>query len=803
MKLFQIPLSLIILAGSFISTAKSQTTNDYPIRPVPFTSVKVTDEFWAPRIKLNHDVTIPIALKQCYITGRVDNFKVAGHLKEGKFCTEYPFDDTDIYKILEGASYSLQTTPDPQLEARMDTLIYYVGKAQEPDGYLYTTRTIDPAHPHAWSGKERWEMESDLSHELYNSGHLFEAAVAHYQATGKRSFLDIAIKNADLLVKTFGPGKLMRSPGHQIVEMGLVKMYRATGKKEYLDLAKFFLDSRGHNSPHSRGDYSQDQVPVIDQTEAVGHAVRATYMYSGMADVAAITGDMNYLHAIDKIWDDIVNYKLYITGGIGAAAGHEGFGPKYELPNMSAYNETCASIGNIYWNYRLFLLHGESKYYDVLEQILYNGMISGVSQSGDHFFYPNPLESMGQHSRSEWFGCACCPSNVCRFIPSIPGYMYGQTDSRLYVNLFIQSKANVLMGGEKLEIEQTTQYPWNGEVKFSINPENEKSFELALRIPGWLSEKPLPGNLYAFVAAPEKKFILKVNGKTTEPKTENGYAIISNRWKKGDVVTLSLPMEVRRVVANEKLAADNNKVALMRGPMVYCAEWPDYQDKHVLNLILANKNPLKSEFHPEILGGAVLLKGEAQSSVRVGDSETKESNVTFTAIPYYAWANRGAGEMEVWFATKASASKPLPAPTIASKSKVTCEGKLGTLVALNDQILPKNSNDREAVYCHWWPLKNTSRWIQYTFAKPEKVSVAKVYWFDDGPWGGCRIPASWKILYQTASEEWKAVENISPYGNEKDKLNEVLFSPVVTSALKLEVQLPADNSSGVYEWEVQ
>ena len=515
MKTFHfIPVILIVLSGLFCIQAQSQSVvRDYPIRPVPFTSVKVTDSFWAPRIKLNHEVTIPIALKQCYITGRVDNFKVAAKLKEGKFCTEYPFDDTDIYKILEGASYSLQTTPDAKLDARLDTLIDLVAKAQEPDGYLYTNRTIDPLHTHDWAGSERWEKESDLSHELYNSGHLFEAAVAHFQATGKRSFLEIAIKNADLLVKTFGPGKLLRSPGHQVVEMGLVKMYRVTGKKEYLDLAKFFIDSRGKNSPHSRGEYSQDHIPVIDQTEAVGHAVRATYLYSGMADVAAITDDKQYVKALDQIWNELVNYKLYITGGIGAAAGHEGFGPKYELPNMSAYNETCASIGNIYWNYRIFLLHGDSKYYDVLEQTLYNGMISGVSQSGDHFFYPNPLESMGQHSRSEWFGCACCPSNVCRFIPSVPGYMYGQTDSRLYVNLFIQSKATVNLNNQKLEIEQTTEYPWKGEVKFTINSEKANLFELALRIPGWLSDKPLPGNLYAFTSAPEKKFELKLNGK--------------------------------------------------------------------------------------------------------------------------------------------------------------------------------------------------------------------------------------------------------------------------------------------------
>jgi DUF1680 family protein len=327
-----ITLFAVLLTGL---SAQSQTvTNDYPIRPVPFTSVKVNDTFWAPRIKLNHEVTIPIALKHCYKTGRVDNFKVAAKLQEGKFCTEYVFDDTDIYKIIEGASYSLQTTPDAKLDARLDTLIDLVGKAQEPDGYLYTNRTIDPLHTHDWAGSERWEKESDLSHELYNSGHLFEAAVAHFQATGKRSFLNIAIKNADLLVKTFGPGKLLRSPGHQVVEMGLVKMYRTTGKKEYLDLAKFFIDSRGQNSPHSRGEYSQDHIPVIQQTEAVGHSVRATYLYSGMADVAAITGNEQYVKALGKIWDDIVNYKLYITGGIGAAAGHEGFGPKYELPNM-------------------------------------------------------------------------------------------------------------------------------------------------------------------------------------------------------------------------------------------------------------------------------------------------------------------------------------------------------------------------------------------------------------------------------------------------------------------------------------
>ena len=563
-----ISISIFLVFAFSTDLIAQSVLKDYPVRPVPFTSVKMTDNFWAPRIKLNHDVTIPIALKHCYSTGRVDNFLFAANVKEGSFCTVYPFDDTDIYKIIEGASYSLQTIPDPKLNSQLDTLIDYIGKAQEPDGYLYTNRTIDPEHTHEWAGKERWEMESDLSHELYNSGHLFEAAVAHFQATGKKSFLNIAIKNADLLVNTFGPGKLLRSPGHQVVEMGLVKMYRVTGKKEYLNLAKFFIDSRGQNSPHSRGEYSQDHIPVTQQTKAVGHAVRATYLYSGMADVAAITGDSAYLNALNNIWNDIVTSKLYLTGGIGAAAGHEGFGPDYDLPNMSAYNETCASIGDIYWNYRMFLLNGDSKYIDVLEQTMYNGMIDGVSLTGDHFFYPNPLESMGQHSRSEWFGCACCPSNVCRFIPSVPGYIYGQTNDRLYINLYIQNSVSLEMKGKKLDIEQITNYPWEGDVTVKVNSNPEETFEIALRIPCWANNEVLPGNLYSFSDDIKPVYSLKVNGEFYACEIENGYAIISGKWEKGDEIQLSLPMETRRVTADKRVKDNIGKVAIMRGPMV-------------------------------------------------------------------------------------------------------------------------------------------------------------------------------------------------------------------------------------------
>ncbi len=682
-------------------------------------------------------------------------------------------------------------------------LIEYIGKAQEPDGYLYTNRTIDPNNTHAWAGKERWEMESDLSHELYNSGHLFEAAVAHFLATEKRSLIDIAIKNADLLVETFGPGKLLRSPGHQVVEMGLVKMYRVTGKKEYLDLSKFFIDSRGQNSPHARGEYSQDHLPVTQQTKAVGHAVRATYLYSGMADVAAITGDTAYSSALEKIWNDIVTSKLYITGGIGAAGGHEGFGPDYDLPNMSAYNETCASIGSIYWNYRMFLLHGNSKYFDVLEQTLYNGMVDGVSLTGDHFFYPNPLESMGQHSRSEWFGCACCPSNVCRFIPSVPGYIYGQTDDRIFVNLYIQNSVSLEMKGKKVDIEQVTNYPWDGDVSVKINSDANESFEVAMRIPCWVKNEVLPGNLYSFADDKLPVFTLKINKKKVDYKVENGYAILTKKWKKGDEIQLFLPMETRRVKADERIKDDVGKVAMMRGPVVYCVEWPEYENKHVLNLVLPNETELKTTFKPEFLGGVSVIEAKGKSLRKDEKEKLIETTQNITAIPYFTWANRGSGEMALWLATENKYAKPLPPPTVASESVITASIKKSSIIAINDGLLPENSNDHSILYYHWWPEKNSTQWIQYDFTKPTEISTTRVYWFDDGPFGGCRIPASWKVLYQTSFGDWKEVETEGSYPIVKDEINTVRFKKVNTSAVKIEIQLPKDNSAGIYEWIVE
>lgn len=419
-------LSIIAHMGSY-----AQKNVDYNIQGVPISQVSIKDQFWTPRIETNRTVTIPSSFKKCEETGRVENFVLAAK-KSGKFLTTFPFDDTDIYKIIEGASFSMSVHPDKKLDKYVDSLINLIAKAQEPDGYLYTARTIDPANPHAWSGKERWVQESVMSHELYNSGHLFEAASAHFIATGKRNFLNIALKNANLLVTVFGPGKRNDAPGHEIVEMGLVRLYRITNEKKYLDLAKFFIDSRGKKIDPKRS-YFQDQEPLIQQDEAVGHAVRAGYLYSGVADVAALTGNKDYINAIDKIWVNMVTKKFYITGGIGARHSGEQFGDNYELPNLTAYNETCAAIANVYWNYRMFLLHGDAKYIDVMERSLYNNVIAGVGLDGKTFFYPNPLEADGKFkfnrealNRQPWFDCSCCPTNICRFLPSVPGYIYAQ-----------------------------------------------------------------------------------------------------------------------------------------------------------------------------------------------------------------------------------------------------------------------------------------------------------------------------------------------------------------------------------------
>jgi uncharacterized protein len=656
-------LLLVLLLGPIVGQAQKA---DYPIQVVPFTKVKLNDNFWLPRIKINHTVTIPASFHRCEETGRVRNFEMAA-AKSGKFCTIYPFDDTDIYKTIEGASFSLSLYPDKAMEDYIDSLIVKVKAAQEPDGYLYTARTINPNEPHLWAGTERWVKERELSHELYNSGHLYEAAAAHYQATGKRNLLDIALKNADLVCSTFGHSKKHVAPGHQVVEMGLVKLYRITNKKEYLETAKYFIEERGHfkgydansRDPWKNGAYWQDHIPVVDQYEAVGHAVRAGYLYSAMADVAALTDDKEFVQAIDSIWNNVVSKKIYVQGGVGAIGDGERFGGNYELPNLTAYNETCAAIANVYWNHRMFLLHGDSKYIDILEKSLYNGLISGVGMDGKSFFYTNAMEIKNgmphkdmEESRSGWFPCSCCPTNVTRLIPSIPGYMYAQKDNNLYVNLFATSSTMIEVNKKTLQLTQQNNYPWDGNLVFNVTPKSPVELNILIRIPGWAQNKAMPSSLYTFEGNSSEKTTITINGKPVDYRIENGYAVLTKTWKKGDAIAVNLPMEVRKVVADARVADDLGKVALQRGPLIYCAEWPD-NNGLATNFILPDNMQFSTEFRKDLLNGVTIMKSEAIAVV-IDDTGRKVTTVPkpFTAIPYYAWAHRGKGEMMIWFPKK-------------------------------------------------------------------------------------------------------------------------------------------------------
>ena len=804
----------IVLAAVMVlsvSAAKKQqpATHGYPINPVPFTAVKVTPgTFWGQRLEASRKVTIPLAFSKCEETGRYTNFSnAAAHLKDPS--KVFPvgglsFDDTDPYKTIEGASYILQTYPDKKLVQYIDSVLDVIASAQEPDGYLYTSRTQNPQQPHEWAGDKRWSKEEDLSHELYNLGHMVEGAIAHYQATGSRKFLDIAIRYADVVCKEVGPnaGQACVVPGHQIAEMALAKLYLVTGNKKYLDEAKFFLDYRGKTTIVH--DYSQAHKPVIEQDEAVGHAVRAAYMYAGMADVAALTGDQNYIKAIDAIWDNIVTKKLYITGGIGATSNGEAFGKNYELPNMSAYCETCAAIGNVYVNYRLFLLHGHAKYYDVLERTLYNGLISGVSLEGNGFFYPNPLESMGQHQRQAWFGCACCPSNICRFIPSLPGYIYAVKDRNVYVNLFLSNKSSLSVAGKKVALSQTTDYPWNGDITVSVEQNAAGQFALKIRIPGWVRNQVVPSNLYQYTDGKRLGYTIKVNGQDAAASvTDDGYYTITRKWKKGDKVQIHFDMEPRTVRANNKVEADRGMVSIERGPLVYCAEHPD--NNFDIMGALINQNPQFKLGKGEIAGTSVqTLVTNAQTLNFDKQGRLTTQDQTLTLIPYYAWCHRGSGKMRVWLPQDLKATNPTQPATLASESKVgSSTDKMPALSAINDRLVPNDENDRSVPYTHWWPKKACTEWLSYEFPQASTIQSATVYWYDDGPWGGCRVPKSWRILYRDAQGAWLPVSGADGYPTEKGSACTVNFDPVQTKAVRLEVVLPDDNAAGVFEWSVR
>lgn len=658
-KTFVTILSIGMALPAAMSAQKTTVHHGYPIDQVPFTSVKVIQNtFWGQRLKAAHDVTIPLAFSKCKSTGRYDNFVRAAHPSDSYDVNKLeplPFDDTDVYKTIEGASYELHTYPDKKLVAYIDSVLDIVAAAQEKDGYLYTARTMNPKHPHNWSGPTRWSKTEDLSHELYNLGHMVDAACAHYQATKSTKFLNIAKRYADCVIREIGPGANQKHvvPGHQIAEMALARLYVLTGEKKYLDQAKYFLDMRGKTT--IRQTYSQSQAPVVNQKEAVGHAVRAGYMYAGMADVAALTGDSSYIKAIDDIWNNIVGKKYYLTGGVGALHWGEAFGANYELPNKTAYNETCAAIAQVYLNQRMFLLHGDAKYIDCLERTLYNGVISGMSIDGGRFFYPNPLAADGKYKfnadntleRQPWFGCACCPSNLSRFIPSVPGYFYAVKGNKVYVNLFASSKADLTVNGKAVDFNVDTKYPWNGDIALTIGKNKAGQFNLAIRIPGWMRGQVVPSDLYKFEDNTKTPWSITVNGKKVDGTLEKGYFSISRKWKKGDVVRIHFDMQPRIVKANDKVEADRGRIAVERGPLVYCAETADNQ-YDIFRFVMPKQPQFTVNDAPQLLNGIKTISVEGTYLKTDDQGSVLSKSAQLKLIPYYAWNHRGVGKMLVW-----------------------------------------------------------------------------------------------------------------------------------------------------------
>jgi DUF1680 family protein len=782
-----LPIALFAIANA------SALGGDAPLaklRPVPFTDVQIHDSFWSPRQEANRTASIPLNLEMLEKSGNIRNLELAAAKATSGFRGPV-FMDSDIYKALEAASYSLATHPDSLLEKHLDDIIAKLAAAQMPDGYLDTYYIVkEPGR--------RWTNLRD-NHELYCAGHLIEAAVAHYQATGKTSLLSVASKVADHIDSVFGPGKRMGYPGHPEIELALVKLSRATGEKRYFELARFFIENRGrkyfateHHTPLEQydGTYWQDDVPIREHRNIKGHAVRAAYLLSGATDVSGETGDSALLKMIQRVWRNTTGKNMYITGGIGPSASNEGFTHDYDLPNLTAYQETCASVALAQWNHRLALLYGDARYADVYERSLYNGVLAGVSLDGKRFFYVNPLESGGRHHRAPWFACACCPPNVARTLAALGGYAYAVSDDALWVNLYIQGSAAAEVRGRKLKLEVETDYPWDGRVVLKPHTDQSSTWELRLRIPGWC---------HGATAA--------INGtRVDSPLLDRGYLVLNREWKDGDVVELSLPMPVERMAANPNVQTDAGRTALQRGPLVYCLEACD-QSVPLSEFFLPQTAELKTRVRDDSLGRVVEIVGMGATAKDLDWSHdlyqpaSALSPIEFTAIPYYAWDNRKPGPMVVWLG---QAPRTPAAGGLETQANVTISFQSGSSQpwGINDGAEPKRSGERPSALCHWWPHRGGDEWVQYTWKKPVTVKSASVYWFDDTGRGACRLPASWKLEYRDGAE-WKPVAAATEYAIRKDGWCKVDFTPTTTSSLRLAVKLQPRWATGVHEWRIE
>ena len=674
------PAAFVLALGIVLSLAGCVSPGGTaPLRGLQEVSTQQVDlqgGFWGPRLKTHHEVTVPHALDWLEKNGHITNFDKAAGVFDGPLRGHHAF-DSDIHKALEGALYTLQHCDDPKLRKRVEAIVDRILAAQQKDGFLISCFIVQDAD-------RRWD-EMRFEHQLYNAGHFFEMAVEHHRLTGDAKALDAARRFADHIGGIFGPGKRYDVGGHEEVELALVKLYRATGQRRYLDLSRFFLDERGHAHGTERKPFDpkapvvapkpnprlperavrrrakarirngrmQDHKPLVEQ-DAVGHAVRAGYIYAAMTDIARFMDAPKYSQAVDRIWQDVVGRKMYITGSVGTAQYHdEGFGDPYLLPNRT-YCESCAGIAHVLWQHRMALLKGQTRYADVMELALYNGAISGIAIAGNAFFYQNPLESKGGR-RSTWIGLACCPTNLTRIIPQVGGLVYARGTQSVRVNLYAAGTASIAMGsGQTVKLVQETDYPWSGRVRLTVTPSEPAEFDLALRIPGWALGKPVPSDLYRFAEPKAPPVGLKVNGKAAGavPKAD-GYVHLNRRWQAGDVVELDLPMPIRRVRAHANVKADQGKVALMRGPIVYCLEGVDHAGAKVTDLALPARAALRAEHRAGLLGGVTVLRGQVTA-------EGKPA-VEMTAVPYYAWANREKGSMTVWLTEAPATAQPAPA----------------------------------------------------------------------------------------------------------------------------------------------
>lgn len=808
----------IILPVSVLLSSLVLPTLAQPLQPEHLKQqVVIVDNFWSPKLQTWQDVTIT----DCWTKfendrgGAINNFDRVRDGKTGGHAGPEWYDGL-IYEMIRGTADFLASHPDPKFQLRVESYIDRIAAAaaQDPQGYIETWTQLE-APDHRWGLNGGNDVQQ---HELYNAGALIEAGIHWYRATGETRLLKVGVRMANIMCDLMGPSpKVNQVPGHSLGEEALINLYRLfrdqpqlkskmfvpVNETNYLDLAQFWIDNRGNHDGRSLdwGAYAQDDKPLSQQQEMEGHAVRDGLFCTGVAAAAKVTGREDYIASAQRLWNNMMDCKIYLTGGLGAGLGIEGFGPNYYLPNKTSYAETCAAVAGGFFDYNMGQLFAEAKYADALEQELFNGALSGVSLKGDTYFYQNPLETDSPHQRWIWDGCPCCPPMFLKLMGELPSYIYAQRTNAVYVNQFIGSRASLTVNSTKVVLQQTTLYPWEGQMKVAVSPEKSEKFDLYVRIPGWCQGMSSSNDLYEIIGRPQTGAAhLKVNGRPVKLDMVRGYARLHRQWKAGDEVELDMAMPVRQVRANPLVEADRGLVALMRGPIVYCAETVD-NPGGLGQLIVGPDAKFKAEFKSDLLGGVTILHGQVQSCEKNGGA-VSEKPPELTLVPFYANDNRGPSSLRVWLPADVAHAVPV---TLAARSHASASycWHEDSVDAINDGIVPAKSSDHSLLRLSWWDHKGTSEWAQFDFPQATEVLQVRVFWFADRPVnGGCDLPQSWSLLYKHG-DSWKPVEDPGDYGVAADQFNDVHFNPVKTTALRIQAQLKPNWSAGICEWEVE